>query len=558
MTSRMRVLTTGAASRRGRRAAGRHRHSRHAGIRLAGLEPGGRASRLSTAAEPLSTQPQDLERLVRAGARWSTINSIVLRIANFLVGAALARTIFGPSAWGLYSITLIILAVLRTISELGVSAAIVRWQGNVRRFAPTIVTLSLIASCLSYVVLYAIAPYLTRALGMPGATGMMRVLFICMLLDPLCVAPLALLNRALALGRRMVVDCAAFTASVGVLLWLAYTGHGLMSYAWSGLAGCVAAIIVSSALAPYIVLPGWKTAEARRLLRFGLPLAAANLFHLAVFNVDNLIVVLMLGPAMLGFYQLAINISLAPVGIITLSVQQVSYAAFSRVADSGRSLTPGFTRALTLLMALAVPACILIATLARPLILAVYGERWTPAAHPLILMAFLGLMRVAFALIHNCIAAAGRRRTLMAIHAMWAAGVAAAVFGGARLGGITGAAAGHVVVAAALVVPASLWALARVGIAPGSVARACARPAAGGVLTALAALAVIRVVHGVAGLAAAIAAGGAVYLLVAYPTLALFRRSAGQTESDTLTDTEAATADDIASADLLELKKAAT
>ena len=44
------------------------------------------------------TEEAGLGRKVRSGARWSMVNTLVLRVANFTVGVVLARTVFGPQA----------------------------------------------------------------------------------------------------------------------------------------------------------------------------------------------------------------------------------------------------------------------------------------------------------------------------------------------------------------------------------------------------------------------------------------------------------------------------
>ena len=110
------------------------------------------------------------------------------------------------------------------------------------------------------------------------------------------------------------------------------------------MAGCTASVIVATLTAPYIVLPGWNTRDARQLLQFGLPLAGAGLLTLGVVNVDSAIVGATLGPAMLGLYQLAFNMSSWPVNSISQAVERISFAGFSRVADSakaaGRRLHP--------------------------------------------------------------------------------------------------------------------------------------------------------------------------------------------------------------------------
>jgi PST family polysaccharide transporter len=452
------------------------------------------------------------------------LNTVVVRISNFLVGVVLARTVFGPTVWGLYAVSQVVITVLLSANELGIDAAVVRWEGDVRAFVRTVCTLSVTSSTVIYAGLFASAPYIARLLGSPHATTMLRVLCVCVIIDGFACVPLALLTRDFAQGRRMVVDLLNFIVSTGVTVWLAFSGVGAISFAWGSVAGCTAALISATVLAPFVVLPGWNTAQARQLLGFGLPLAGASLLTLGVMNVDSAIVGATLGPAMLGLYQLAFNISSWPVNSISQAVQRIAFAGFSRVADSAKLLAEVFSRSLALLMALTVPACVLLATLAGPMIGAVYGPRWTPAANTLSLLAILGLMRVAYALMYDCMAASGRGNGLMGVQGLWMAALVPVLLVGAHVRGITGVAGGHVVVAAAIVGPAFLWSLSRAGLRIRSVARACLRPFAGGLLMAAVSLGVIHVTGpGWLGLMAAGSAAIAAYLPIVYPLRGLLR-----------------------------------
>lgn len=469
-------------------------------------------------------QADDLGRKVRSGARWSMLNTVIIRISNFLVGVILARTVFGPTVFGLYAVSQIVITVLLSANELGIDAAVVRWEGDVRVFIRTVYTLSVASSCVIYAGLYVSAPFIARALGSPDATAMLRVLCVCVVIDGFACVPLALLMRNFAQGRRMIVDLLNFVVSSTVTVWLAFSGAGAMSFAWGSVAGCLVALIAANVLAPFLVLPGWNTTQARQLLGFGLPLAGASLLTLGVMNVDSAIVGATLGPAMLGLYQLAFNISSWPVNSISQAVQRVSFAGFSRVADSAKRLTETFARSFTLLMTLTVPPCVLLATLAQPLIRTVYGPRWTPAAHALTLLAILGLMRVAYTLMYDCMAASGRRHALMGVQALWMAALIPALLIGAHLRGITGVAAGHVVVAAGLVGPVFLWSFSHAGLRLRSLAVACLLPFSGGLLMAAVSLVVIHLTGpGWFGLLAAGSAGLAVYLPFVYPLRHLMR-----------------------------------
>jgi O-antigen/teichoic acid export membrane protein len=502
----------------GRESHGRHRRPRGQGSGSPLTpQPAPRVKQSSTA---------DLESRVRAGTQWSALNSLVIRVIGFAVGVVLCRTVFPPTVFGLYAVSQIVLAVLLSTNELGVSAAIIRWEGDVRSFARTVCTLAIATSVAMYAVLYVTAPSIARLLGSPDATSMLRVLCSCVIIDGACAVPLALLTREFAQGRRMVVDSLNFAVCTAVTVWLAFSGLGAMSFAWGGLAGSVGAMVAAMVTAPYFILPGWNGTQARQLLRYGLPLAGASLFTLGAFNVDSAIVGVTLGAAMLGLYQLAFDVASWPVTTISQAVQRVSFAGFSRAADSRQGIADSFTRSLALLMALSVPVCVLLATLARPLIHTIYGERWVSAAPALSLLALLGLMRIAYGFFGSGIAAADRRKTLMVIQGVWLAALIPVLLVGARLRGITGVSVGHVIVAAGLVGPAFFWAITRIGISMRAVVLACLRPLVGGALMAVTSLLVIRVAGGgVFGLGAAVIASGAVYLLIVSPTLALLKRS---------------------------------
>jgi PST family polysaccharide transporter len=177
-------------------------------------------------------------------------------------------------------------------------------------------------------------------------------------------------------------------------------------------------------------------------------------------------------------------------------------------------------------MSVAVPACVLLGTLAEPLIRAVYGEQWTPAAAALRFLAALGLIRVAYELTYDCLVAAGHRTLLMGVQAIWLATLVPALIALVHPFGIAGVASGHVLVGVLVVIPIFGWALARVGIAPRAIAREVGRPFLGGIAVGVTGWLVFAVVgHGLLGLAVAGIAALIVYVPFILPLLRLARTS---------------------------------
>jgi len=115
-------------------------------------KPGGPAGSGGSGA-PGGGIERSLSSRVAAATRWSLLNTVVIRVGNFALGVVLARYFLGPGEWGLYAVGLLVLNVLLSANEMGVSLAVVRWEGDVRRFAPTVLTLSFANSLLLYALL---------------------------------------------------------------------------------------------------------------------------------------------------------------------------------------------------------------------------------------------------------------------------------------------------------------------------------------------------------------------------------------------------------------------
>lgn len=429
--------------------------------------------------------PPTLGHKVRSAARWSLINTMVMRLGNFATGIVLARFALGPAEWGVYGIAQTVLMVLLSANELGVSLAIIRWEGDPRRFAPTVLTLSALSSGLLYAALFVSAPAVADMLGSPGASGVLRVMCVCLVIDAVAHVPAGVLTREFAQGRRMVIDAVNFVLSTAVTLVLAFAGWGAMSFACGAVAGNLAALVGFALAVPGMLRFGWDPEQARALLRFGLPLAGASLLALAVVNVDTMVVGSTLGSVWLGFYVLAFNMSGWPVRVISEAARRVSFAGFSRLADTPEALAAGFGRALGVLVTGTVPLCVLLGGLAAPVVDLVYGDKWEPAAAALPWLMALGLIRIGCELAYDCLVAVGRRRSLLLVQGLWAAALIPVLIVGAHLNGIVGVSQGHVLVGACLVVPVFLHALSRAGIGMAPLARACAWPFLGGAVMTL-------------------------------------------------------------------------
>jgi PST family polysaccharide transporter len=461
---------------------------------------------------------------IRSALSLSMLNTVIARLGTFLTGIVLAR-LLTPADFGVYAVALVTLTGLLSLNELGVSLALVRWRGDPQAIAPTVTTIAVGASALLYVACWFGAPTFAQALGAPGATDVVRLLCVSVLIDGLTSTPAQLLNRDFKQGRRLLADLSNLLVTTGLTVALAATHHGAWSLAVGQLVGNAMSALVLFHLASQWPRPGFDRKQAAALLRFGLPLAAASALMIAMLNIQYVITGSMLGAVALGLYLLAFNLSSWPVNMFSQVVRRVSLAAFSRVQEDRVRRQEVLTRMAALLAAATLPVCALLGLLALPAIVTVYGSTWRPAAAVLPFLAILAFVRVASELAYDFLVALGRSGTTLWLQGGWLCALGVALPLGASLDGIRGVAFAHAAVALVVMLPAYGMALARTGVSIRALLRELARPVIGCVLLALVVLTVnVLTDPSPVRLLLAGALGIAVYLPVVWPLRDLLRK----------------------------------
>ena len=412
---------------------------------------------------------------VTRGLRWSVLNTVVSRLGSLLTGVVLAR-ILAPEDYGVYAVALVVLNGLLSMNELGVSLAIVRWDRDVERIAPTVATLALSSSLVLYAACFFAAPLVAAALRAQSATPMIRVLCLCVLVDATAAVPAALISRGFEQGRRFGLDVAAFVLGTGLSVVLAVMGYGAWAMIWGFVLSNVIAGGLAFALAPWRTGFGFDPQVARDLLRFGLPLAGSSLVLFVMLNVDYIVVGSVLGSAALGLYLMAFNLCSWPVNVVSTTIRRVSLSGFSRVSSNPDAGARSFAAALAIVLVVALPMCVGLAAFADPVIGILYGEVWVPAAHALRYLSALALGRIVVELVYDYLVAAGRNVANLWIQVVWVVALVPVLTLGARWAGITGVATGHAIVALVVVCPVVVIALKGAGVHPWLLWRVVRRP----------------------------------------------------------------------------------
>ena len=441
---------------------------------------------------------------VRRALGWSAVNNVSLRLGNMLLGVVVARLLV-PEDFGVFAVALVVWSLLGSLAEFGLGADLVRSPDAERR-APTVATLALAAGLTLALLMFSAAPALATGMGESSAADAIRLMSVSLVISGMSVVPAAFLQRRFAQSRLFITEAVGLAVSTVVVIALAREGHGAMALAWSRIAAQLVTVFLHYFLAARMPRLGWDAQVARQSVRFGLPLALANLLSWLVITVDNMVIARTSGVVALGLYVLAFNVSNWPINAVGQTVRVVALPAFSRLEGGRRRQALLSATAMTWSAGLLVGAPL--ALLATPLITVVYGEKWAAAAAALAGLGVFGAVRVVFDLLATYLVAAGRTREVLAVQVLWLVALVPALLVGIRLGGLSGAGWAHVAVALLVVLPAYLLAIRREGVAIGRMFIGLLPATAAAIPAALAALYLQR---SLSSPLSALAAGGAAF-----------------------------------------------
>ena len=417
-----------------------------------------------------------LRSLVHRGALWSTLDVVVNRTSGFLLGIIVAR-LLSPADFGIYAVALVVHAILISISDLGLGAALVRDDDEaVRASGRTVTTLALASSIALGLLMALLAPGLAQLLGTPRAMAAIRVMALTLPLAGITAVPGGLLRREFKMKTIFVADTANNLGSGVAVIALALAGAGPLALAWSFVAGQLLTAIILLVKSPALFWPGWDRRETRRILEFSLPLMGANVLSFTTQNVDYIVVGRLMGSVQLGLYLLAFNISGWPQNVLGFVIKSVSLPAFARLKEGGGDMAAHFCAALRSVVRVTFPVCLFLGALAHPLVLTVYGSRWGKASEALVGLVVLGAARTLVELFSDFLTAIGRTKSVLAVQLLWLPALIGALLVLVKGLGIAGAGAAQAAVAGILVMPLLVFFLNRADVPWSIVVRAMLPP----------------------------------------------------------------------------------
>jgi len=421
--------------------------------------------------------PPDSPAIGRAraarGALWLLGGSWGAKGTQIVVLLVLARAL-APSQFGVLAIAALTYNVLVALNQLGIGDALTYLADRVEEASRTALSMVVATGLVLAGATWALAPLIAQFFHSPDATFVLRGFALGLPFDAAAQVPIGRMTRSMSFARRTVTDSLPTLIGAAVTIAVVVGGHPLAGLVAGQVAGSVARAAVATLAGPRC-RPGWSSLMARRLLKYGGYLSAADLLSLGLLNVDYIIVGHVLGPVPLGYYSLAYRLCFMPYLSVSVVANGAIFPYYCRL-PSREAKARTAEKAFSLINAVSVPWFAGLVLFAGDI--ALLGGKWAPAAgavrflavYAFFLSLILGNFQVLKAVGRTDLVFLGTGLHLAILTALLTATVRA---------GITVVALDQAVVAAGIAAITGLWAIRHARLRPAAVGRSVGLPLMG-------------------------------------------------------------------------------
>jgi PST family polysaccharide transporter len=310
-----------------------------------------------------------------------------VRVLGFASTLVLAR-LLTPTDFGLVAMAVVVTAGLELLTLFNLDMALVQVKQLERRHLDSAWTVNLaLGSALALAITVLTIP-VAAFYREPRLEWLMPVLALKYLIESAANPGVVEFRRALAFRPEFHLQIWPKFAGIAVALPLAWWWRDYRALLAGLLVNATVACLLSYALHPY--RPSWCLSEARGLFHFSRWLLLNNMMSFLRTRGADLIVGRMLGPASLGIFTVAWELSHLPSTEFLGPVNRVLFPSYVQLAHDPERLRDGFRVTLGWVTLIILPLCAGVAALAYPFVRVLLGEKWLEAVPLVAVLAIAG------------------------------------------------------------------------------------------------------------------------------------------------------------------------
>lgn len=312
------------------------------------------------------------------GIFWSAVERFSLQGIQFAIGIVLAR-LLSPCDFGMIGMLVIFLNISQIFVDCGFSNALIRKKDASECDYGTAFTINFLISCLCFIALFFLAPYVAQFYGMPELKLVMQVVSVSILINALFTVHKARLTKNVDFKMQSKVSFFAAALSGTIGIFLALNGCGVWSLVWQNITNAFINLVLLSILLRWFPRPCFCKASFKNLFSFGSKILLSSLIHSVYSNMYNIVIGKVFTASNLGFYTKADHLAAFPSSNVASVLSRVTYPILSKLQDDAEQLLDVYKKYLQISCLIVFPLMVGLCALANPVVSVLLGDKWNGA-----------------------------------------------------------------------------------------------------------------------------------------------------------------------------------
>lgn len=328
-----------------------------------------------------------LRQKTKKGLYWSFLNQFANYAMQFVVGIIMAR-LLTPSDYGITAIPAIFMAIAKVFIESGFGLALVRKENLTEQDLTTSFLYSFFVGVFCYLCLYISAPWIASFYDTPILKKLIRITALTFIWAPLITPQNVILQRKLDFKTPARISIVNKIVSAIIGITAAYIGYGLWALVIANMSSSIIGLIQTWLAVKWFPRERWSKDSFKYLWGYGNKVIASQLLDAFVSNIAPFLIGKYGGTIDLGNYNRAKGYASMPSSGVVGVLSTVTFPVLSKMQDDNERLGEIYRKMIRVSAFLIFPMMILLAALARPLVLVMITAKWEACIILLQLLCF--------------------------------------------------------------------------------------------------------------------------------------------------------------------------
>lgn len=324
--------------------------------------------------------------------------AMILTSTLQIVQLVVLGRILGPAVFGVIALVQIVIQFAQMYIDMGLSDAIIQKEKISKENLSGLYWFSILVGLVMCLVMIVSAPLIAMIFQQEQLTGLIRMISLSFFILPFGLQFQTIASKQLDFDKISRYEIISSFFGVAVTI---STALFLSAGAWSLVYGHITSSLIRTI--PWVII-GFKNAETRpgltfswsgikEYVYFGAYRLGTTTLNFINTKIDQILIGIMMGPQILGFYSMAMNLIMQPIQKLNPMINRVAFPVFSQIQNDRRRLQKGYLFIIKLIMAINAPLYAGFAILAPYAIPLLLGEEWADIAAVVQILCVYALFR---------------------------------------------------------------------------------------------------------------------------------------------------------------------